>query len=178
MEEVKYLLGHAIELISLRDLSFSAELPETHLTLEDNAAEKSEFIFQHFKMDCFAEDTGLEIDALNGEPGVFSARYAGPGKSAPDNVMLVLEKMRGMKNRLAKFRTVICLILEGRKFYFEGIVNGMIAENARGEGGFGYDPIFIPEGFKQTFAELDFTIKNEISHRKKAFLKMKFFLKE
>jgi len=177
-EEVRYLLDHAIEIISLSDLDFFEELPETHLSLEKNAEEKTDFVFRHLHENCFGEDTGLEIEALNGAPGILSARYAGEKKNAKDNIWLVLMQMSDMKNFNAKFRTVICLILEGKKYFFEGEVNGIISQEPRGTSGFGYDPIFIPEGFDQTFAEMDFTTKNKISHRKKAFFKMNNFLQE
>ncbi|HYV91040.1 MAG TPA: RdgB/HAM1 family non-canonical purine NTP pyrophosphatase [Chitinophagales bacterium] len=177
-EEAEHVLVNFAEVISLHDLNFFEELPETHNTLEENAAEKAAYIFDCFHTNCFAEDTGLEIEALNGGPGVFSARYAGERKDASDNIRLVLEKMIDAENRAAKFRTVICLILEERKFFFEGVMKGKISDKASGEFGFGYDPIFIPEGFEQTFAEMNFAAKNKISHRKKALEKMKMFLKE
>lgn len=177
-EEVRSLLDNTIEIISLSDLNFFEGLPETHSTLKENAEEKADFVFHQLHMNCFAEDTGLEIEALNGAPGVLSARYAGEKKNAKDNIWLVLMQMNSMKNLNAKFRTVICLILEGRKFFFEGEVSGIISQEARGISGFGYDPIFIPEGFDQTFAEMDFATKNKISHRKKAFSGMKNFLQE
>jgi XTP/dITP diphosphohydrolase len=178
LEEMQNILGNFVKIISLRELNFFEELPETHFTLEENAEEKAEFLFHHFRMNCFSEDTGLEIEALNGAPGVFSARYAGEGKNASDNIKMVLEQMNNMENRIAKFRTVICLILEEKKFFFEGIMGGTIAHAPKGDSGFGYDPIFIPDGFKQTFGEMDFALKNEISHRKKAGEKMKTFLRE
>lgn len=177
-EEARCLLDNSIEIISLHDLNFFEELPETHATLEENAAEKADFVFSRFHMNCFAEDTGLEIEALNGAPGILSARYGGERKNQKDNIWLVLMQMRDMKNLNAKFRTVICLILEGKKSFFEGEVNGIISQEARGISGFGYDPIFIPEGFNQTFAEMDLSTKNKISHRKKAIFKMKSFLQE
>jgi XTP/dITP diphosphohydrolase len=177
-EEARSLLDNTIEIISLADLNFFEELPETHFTLQENAEEKADFVFQRFHMDCFAEDTGLEIEALNGAPGILSARYGGEKKNPKDNIWLVLMQMKDMKNLNAKFRTVICLILKDRKYFFEGEVNGVISQEARGVSGFGYDPIFIPEGFNQTFAEMDFTTKNKISHRKKAFFKLKNFFKE
>ena len=175
--EVQAMVNAGVQIIPLSDLGFQLELPETHFTLEENAAEKAEFIFSQLEMNCFAEDTGLEIEALNNEPGVFSARYAGEAKNAADNIQLVLEKMRGIENRKARFRTVICLILDGKKNFFEGIINGTIASKEHGKSGFGYDPIFIPEGHDQTFAELEINVKNRISHRRFAFEKMSKWLK-
>lgn len=177
-EEARSILGNTIEIISLKDLNFFEELPETHFTLEENAAEKADFVFHRFHMNCFAEDTGLEIEALNGAPGILSARYGGEKKNPKDNIWLVLMQMRGMKNLNAKFRTVICLILEGKKSFFEGEVSGIISQEARGISGFGYDPIFIPAGFNQTFAEMDPATKNRISHRRNAFSGLKKFLQE
>lgn len=176
LKEVKAILGNHVELISLADLHFKDELPETHDTLEENAQEKSRFIFDHFKMNCFSEDTGLEIKALLGAPGVYSARYAGEGKNADDNIDLVLHQLNKEKNRRARFRTVISLILEGRNHFFEGITEGTIFTERRGASGFGYDPIFVPEGYNLTYAEMTTELKNKISHRKRAFEKMKEFL--
>ena len=178
LREVEAILDHRIQVISLNDMIFSEELPETHDTIEENAAEKAEFVFHQFGINCFAEDTGLEIETLNGEPGVYSARYAGEGKNAADNIRLVLQKMDGKKNRKARFRTVICLILGGSKLLFEGIAAGIIADSPRGKSGFGYDPIFIPDGFTESFGEMNFDLKNKISHRTKAFQKMSQWLEE
>jgi len=176
LEEVRAILGNEFEIISPADLNFSEELPETHSTIEENAEEKADFVFQHFNMNCFSEDTGLEIKALTGEPGVYSARYAGEGKNAIDNIDLVLQKMNDKTNRNAKFRTVICLILDGEKYFFEGITEGKILNERQGKSGFGYDPIFVAEGNNRSYAEMNLSQKNEISHRKKAFEKMKEFL--
>ena len=177
-EEAQHILADFTEVISLIELNFFDELPETHYTLEENAAEKAAFVFYRFHLNCFAEDTGLEIEALNGAPGVFSARYAGEKKNAAENIQLVLEKMNDADHRTAQFRTVICLIWKENKFFFEGIMKGKISVKASGESGFGYDPIFIPDGFDRTFAEMNFAMKNKISHRKKALEKMKRFLRD
>ena len=172
------ILGDAIEIISLKELNFSEELPETHFSLEENALEKAQFIYEKFALDCFSEDAGLEIEALNGEPGVFSARYAGPGRGAKDNINLVLEKMSGMQNRNASFRAVICLIMKSNPYYFTGTVKGTITKQERGVTGFGYDPVFMPEGFSKTFAEMTAMEKNAISHRRMAIEAMSRFLSD
>ena len=177
-DEVQAILGDAIEIISLKELNFSEELPETHFTLEENALEKAQFIYKKFGLDCFSEDAGLEIEALNGEPGVFSARYAGAGRSSKDNINLVLEKMSGMQNRNASFRAVICLIMKSKPYYFTGTVKGTITKQERGVTGFGYDPVFLPEGFSKTFAEMTPMEKNAISHRKMAIEAMSRFLSD
>ncbi|MBA3648208.1 MAG: RdgB/HAM1 family non-canonical purine NTP pyrophosphatase [Chitinophagales bacterium] len=175
--EVQQAIGNTVKLVSLKDLHFFEELPETHVTLKENAFEKAEFIFKRFMADCFSEDTGLEVEALNNEPGVFSARYAGEKKKSEDNIQLLLRKMHGMQNRNARFRTVICLIKESQKHFFEGIINGRIIEANQGNSGFGYDPVFIPEGMNMTFAEMSLAEKNALSHRAKAISAMKHFLK-
>lgn len=164
--------------ISLDEAGWHEDIPEPHYTLEANAREKAEIVYQKTGKDCFAEDTGLEVAALNGEPGVFSARYAGPQKSAADNIALLLQKMEGKTDRRAHFRTVISLFLEGKEFQFEGICTGRIAENPQGENGFGYDPVFIPDGAERTFAEMDLKEKSQFSHRAKAFEKFFAFLRE
>lgn len=176
-DEVQALAGHFVQIISLRDLHFTEELPETHNTLEENALEKAQFISRKFDTDCFSEDTGLEIDALQGAPGVFSARYAGEEKSSDDNISKVLTEMQHQQNRKARFRTVICLLLKNQPHYFEGIVNGTIAEKPSGASGFGYDPVFIPEGSKLTFAEMSADSKNSMSHRYKATVQLLDWLK-
>lgn len=178
LNEVSAILGKDIELVSLPDLDFHDELPETHATLEENAEEKSRFVYDRFKSNCFAEDTGLEVKALLGAPGVYSARYAGEGKNSDDNINLLLHQLGGEKNRRARFRTVISLILEGKNHFFEGITEGTIPAARCGEGGFGYDPVFIPEGHVLSYAEMPPELKNKISHRRKAFEKMNAFLHE
>lgn len=144
------------------------DIPETGVTLSDNASQKAWYVYQKFGMSCFADDTGLEIEALNGAPGVYSARYAGEMRDALHNMSLVLQQMKGEENRRARFRTVISLIHDGEELQFEGIVNGVITESPMGEKGFGYDPIFMPDGFDATFAQLDLSVKNQVSHRGRA----------
>ena len=178
LNEVSAILGKDIELVSLPDLDFHDELPETHATLEENAEEKSRFVYDRFKSNCFAEDTVLEVNALLGAPGVYSARYAGEGKNSDDNINLLLHQLGGEKNRRARFRTVISLILDGKNHFFEGITEGTIPAARCGEGGFGYDPVFIPEGHVLSYAEMPPELKNKISHRRKAFEKMNAFLHE
>lgn len=177
LREIEDKLGKAYDIISLSYLGHTGELPETHDTLEGNSLEKAQFIYNKYEVNCFADDTGLLVEALNGEPGVLSARYAGSSKSADDNMNLLLKNLDGESNRKAKFVTVISLILEGEIFQFTGEVHGHIATEKAGEKGFGYDPIFIPEGWRKTFAELDLGEKNKISHRGKAVSKLVEFLK-
>jgi len=163
--EVQHLLGDGFHLLSLRDINYHDEIPEDHQTLEENASQKAWHIYSFSNRNCFADDTGLEVEALNGEPGVYSARYAGEGKNSKENVKKLLSELRGEKNRKARFRTVIALILDGKETLFEGVVNGEIIEVERGVDGFGYDPVFLPEGYKSTFAEMNLDQKNTISHR-------------
>jgi XTP/dITP diphosphohydrolase len=176
LKEVNSLLSSSITLKSLTDLGFNEDIPETENTLEGNALLKAKFIAQKFNCNCFADDTGLEIVALNGEPGVYSARYAGEQKNSEDNMQKVLEKLEGKDNRQAQFRTVIALILDGKEHLFEGVVKGKITKEKRGAEGFGYDPIFIPEGYDKTFAEMTLEEKNKLSHRAIALNKMVDFL--
>ena len=177
LEEIAAILGDEMELFSLKDINCHAEIPETADTLEGNARQKAMYIYENYGMDCFADDTGLEVDALNGAPGVFSARYAGDGHDSEANMQKLLKELKGNENRKAQFRTAICLIMEGKEYLFEGIVKGEIIEEKRGGAGFGYDPIFVPEGYEQTFAELGNDIKNTISHRARAVEKLCKFLK-
>jgi XTP/dITP diphosphohydrolase len=177
VNELKQLMPDFIELLSLKDIDCDDDIPETAPTLEGNAILKAHFVFENYNVNCFADDTGLEIEALNNEPGVFSARYAGPQKEAIDNMNLVLEKLENQTNRKARFRTVICLIINGKQYLFEGIVKGEITLNKSGGKGFGYDPIFKPDGFNKTFAEMTIAEKNEISHRGIAVKKLIEFLK-
>jgi XTP/dITP diphosphohydrolase len=177
LQEINHLLGGSIELLSLNDINCSDEIPENQETLEGNAAEKSFYIFNKYGFNCFADDTGLEIDALNGEPGVYSARYAGEQRNADDNMNLVLEKLSKIKNRKARFRTVISLVIDGREMQFEGVVEGEILEEKRGKTGFGYDPIFKPDESQLSFAEMQMEEKNEISHRGRAVRKLVDYLK-
>jgi XTP/dITP diphosphohydrolase len=164
-EEIRNILNDKVALLSLQDIGFTGEIPEEHETLEENASQKAFHIFHRFGMNCFADDTGLEIEALQGEPGVFSARYAGDQCSFDDNMNLVLEKMAGRTDRRARFRTVIALVENGQLLTFEGIIRGTITRERRGVWGFGYDPIFRPDGFQKTFAEMSLPEKNAISHR-------------
>jgi len=177
LEEIAAILGDEMELLSLKDINCHADIPETADTLEGNARQKAMYIYENYGMDCFSDDTGLEVDALNGAPGVFSARYAGDGHDSEANMQKLLKELKGNENRKAQFRTAICLIMEGKEYLFEGIVKGAIIEEKRGGAGFGYDPIFVPEGYDQTFAELGNDIKNTISHRARAVEKLCKFLK-
>lgn len=165
LSEVQDLIGESISVKSLKDIEFSEEIPEDHETIEENASQKAFFIYDKFNLNCFADDTGLEIESLNGRPGVYSARYAGPDCSFDDNMDKVLEEMHRMTNRDARFRTVISLVVEGGEHRFEGMVNGVILTEKRGTEGFGYDEIFQPHGFEFSFAEMSLDEKNAISHR-------------
>jgi XTP/dITP diphosphohydrolase len=170
------LVPNGIEVLSLRDINCNEELPETRLTLEGNALQKAEFVFDNYGYNCFADDTGLEIDALNGEPGVYSARYAGENCLAEDNIRKVLDKLKGEKVRCAKFRTVIALIINGKETLFEGECNGSITQKKDGEEGFGYDPIFLPDDSELTFAQMSKEDKGKVSHRGIAVKKLLDFL--
>jgi len=165
IKEISLLINGSFHLLSLNDIKCNDEIPEEQPTIEGNASQKSHYIYEKFDINCFADDTGLEIEALNGEPGVFSARYAGEGCSFQDNIDKVLEKMHGEINRKARFRTVISLLIDGEEVQFEGIVNGIILTEKYGEDGFGYDPIFMPDGYGISFAEMTLEDKNQISHR-------------
>ncbi len=176
LEEIRNIIPEGIEVTGLSEIGFAGELPETQDTIKGNAIQKAEALFESYRIDCFAEDTGLEIDALGGAPGVHSARYAGNARSSQANMQKVLEEMKGTVNRGARFRTVIALILDGQMHTFEGIVEGTILEDPKGEGGFGYDPVFQPEGYDRSFGELPAEIKNKISHRARATAKLISFL--
>lgn len=176
LDELKKMLDVSIHLKSLSDINCSEDIPETGNTLEENAFQKSNYIYSKFKVNCFADDTGLEIDALKGEPGVLSARYAGEEKDASKNMLKVLDHLKYYENRKARFRTVISLIMDSNEYQFEGIVDGEIKKNPSGTKGFGYDPIFTPDGYSQTFAEMDLSEKNRISHRGKAVQKLVDFI--
>jgi XTP/dITP diphosphohydrolase len=181
IEELKAFAGkesdsYRIEIVSLKDAGIDIDIPEPHDTLEENASEKSWTIHKLTGNDCFSEDTGLEIEALNGEPGVKSARYAGDNRSFKDNIEKVLNKLANQANRNARFRAVISLIIEGNETQFEGICNGKIIDTPQGTGGFGYDPIFIPNGSKRSFAEMSIEEKNRFNHRTKAAAKLVAFL--
>ncbi len=176
LEEIQAMLGEGITLLSLKDIGCDEEIPEEQETLEGNAGQKAFFVYNKFGYNCFADDTGLEIEALNGEPGVYSARYSGVQKSAEDNMGKVLVKLSKIKNRKARFRTVISLVINGEEKQFEGAVDGTILSEKKGTSGFGYDPIFQPTGFHQTFAEMNLTDKNKISHRGRAVEKLVSYL--
>lgn len=178
LEEISAILGDEMELLSLKDIHCHADIPETADTLEGNAKQKAQYIHHNYGMDCFADDTGLEVEALNGAPGVFSARYAGDGHDSEANMQKLLQELKGKENRKAQFRTAICLIMDSKEYLFEGIVKGEITQEKKGGAGFGYDPIFVPEGYDLTFAELGNDIKNTISHRARAVEKLCQFLKE
>ncbi len=165
LKELKELLNSKYNVLSLADIGCFSELPETRVTIEGNSAQKAEYVWEHYKTNCFADDTGLEVEALNGEPGVYSARYAGPACKAEDNMNLLLSKLAGIPNRKAEFRTCITLILNGKQKQFEGRVQGEILTERHGAKGFGYDPIFRPLGFTKSFAEMTMEEKNRISHR-------------
>lgn len=177
LEELQAILGDQFKLLSLKDIGCNEEIPEEQETLEGNASQKSFFVYEKYGYNCFADDTGLEIEALNGEPGVYSARYAGEEKSAEANMNKVLEKLTKINNRNARFRTVISLIINGREKQFEGIVEGAILEEKKGDSGFGYDPIFQPTDFQLSFAEMPLSEKNKISHRGRAVQKLVSYLK-
>lgn len=168
LEEVKQLLPPHIELLSLTDIGCTEEIEETGSTLEENAYIKARHVKTHYGLNCFADDSGLEINALDGAPGVISARYAGPQKDNEANIRLVWENLQDTLDKTAQFRTVIAVSIDGQEWHCEGVVKGELIHEKRGEGGFGYDPIFIPEGFKKTFAQLGSEVKNKISHRAKA----------
>jgi len=172
LRELKQILPPEFELLSLNDIGCVDDIPETGTTLEVNAAQKSFYIWNKYGIDCFADDTGLEIEALGNEPGVYSARYAGEDRSAVANMLKVLAKMAGKTNRKAQFRCVISLVIDGEEKQFEGIVEGKILSEKRGDAGFGYDPIFMPDGYKLSFAEMPADEKNQISHRGRAVMKL------
>lgn len=177
-KEIQAVIPATIEVCTLIDLGITEDIPETALTLEGNAVMKMEYLVEKLNLPCFADDTGLEIDALNGEPGVYSARYAGEQRNSLDNMQLVLEKLTGEANRKARFRTVIALWWEGKSHLFEGTVEGEITHEAIGDKGFGYDPIFRPIGAEKTFAEMSMDEKNNWSHRARAVQQLVDFLKK
>jgi XTP/dITP diphosphohydrolase len=178
IREISNVLGSNFILLSLKDIDMDEDIPENELTLEGNALLKARHIFKAAGMNVFADDTGLEVEALNGQPGVHSARFAGENKDSDANIEKLLSLLENESNRKARFRTIIALILNGREYLFEGSVAGTIISKRRGKEGFGYDPVFIPEGNTLTFAEMDLDEKNKISHRAKAFESLRMFLSE
>jgi len=176
--EAEAILPDSFLLLNLDDAGCAADIPETEDTLAGNALLKARYVIENSDFSCFADDTGLEVDALNGAPGVYSARYAGPDANSDANIDKLLSELAGKENRSARFKTVIALILNGEEFLFEGSVEGKISESRLGEFGFGYDPIFIPDGYSQSFAEMDRKEKNAVSHRGRALEKMRQFLAE
>lgn len=177
LEEVAAILGDKIELLSMKDIGCHADIPETADTLAGNALLKARYIYERYHVDCFSDDTGLEVEALDGAPGVYSARYAGDAHNSEANMQKLLHELEGCDNRKAQFHTVFALIIDGKEHLFEGIIKGEIVRNRKGTSGFGYDPIFVPEGYSQTFAEMGNDEKNKISHRAIATQKLCKFLK-
>lgn len=175
LEEIRAILGDNFELKTLQEIGCNEELPETTDTIEGNSAQKAEYVWEHYGVNCFADDSGLEIESLNGAPGVHSAYYSGERNHAK-NIERVLSELQGQQNRSAQFKTVITLVLNGQIYPFEGIVQGNLIESPRGLGGFGYDPIFVPEGRDRTFAEMSLEEKGKLSHRARAFAKLVEFL--
>ena len=178
VKEIQALLGSSVNLLGLADIGCAEELAEDQDTLEGNSLQKASYVFEKYHVACFADDTGLEVEALAGAPGVYSARYAGPQRNAGDNMNLVLKNLMGKDNRKAQFRTVITLVTAQGIHPLEGVLKGSITDNKKGTQGFGYDPIFLPNGFNQTLAELDLAEKNKISHRALALQKLVLFLKQ
>lgn len=176
IQEVKQMMPNGLSLLSLSDIDFNEDIQEDQATIAGNASKKARVVNEKTNYSCFSDDTGLEVDALQGDPGVYSARYAGHNASYSDNLDLLLNNLKGISNREARFKTVIALILDGQEYLFEGISEGKILEEKRGETGFGYDPIFLPHGYQETFAQMVPALKNRISHRAKAFSKMINFL--
>ncbi|MCH4895263.1 non-canonical purine NTP diphosphatase [Marinilabiliaceae bacterium JC040] len=176
LKEIRNILDKSINIISLEEIGCRDDIPETQDTLEGNAAQKARYIYEKYGKNCFADDTGLEVEALNNEPGVYSARYAGEKCLAEDNIIKLLKNLEGIENRKAQFRTSICLIINGEEFFFNGDVQGDILCEEHGIDGFGYDPIFKPLGYEISFAEMDMKEKNKISHRGKACIKLAEYL--
>ncbi|WPR74781.1 non-canonical purine NTP diphosphatase [Algoriphagus sp. NG3] len=176
IEEVKAALGEGFEIVSLQAIGCMEELPETGDTLEHNAFQKARYVKEHYGVDCFADDTGLEVDALEGQPGVYSGRYAGEPRSDERNIELLLSNLENTSLRNARFKTVIALLLRDEEYKFEGIAEGEILRERTGNGGFGYDPVFVPKGFDRSFAEMNLAEKNAISHRGKAVSELIAFL--
>lgn len=177
LEEVQALIGDKFQLKTLEEIGCLDDIPETGDTFSDNASQKSQYIWERFKIDCFSDDSGLEVDALNGKPGVYSARYSG-SRDSEENLQLVMSKMKGINNRSARFKCVISIILDGKEHLFEGSVEGKITNSRSGSAGFGYDPIFKPQGYDVSFAEMSAEEKNKISHRARAVEKLVAFLNQ
>ncbi|MDR2955194.1 MAG: non-canonical purine NTP diphosphatase [Prevotella sp.] len=178
LEEVREVVKDSFDILSLKDIGCTEDIAETGTTLEENALIKIHYVKEKYGYDCFGDDTGLEVDALNGAPGVYSARYAGDGHDAGANMEKLLKELQGVTNRSARFRSVIALILDGKEYLFEGEIKGRIIESKKGTAGFGYDPIFMPEGYDKTFAELGNDIKNNVSHRALAVKALCSFLEK
>jgi XTP/dITP diphosphohydrolase len=176
VKEIQHLVASSVKLLSLNDINCTEDIPETQPTIEGNASQKAFYVYENYKHNCFADDTGLEIEALDGRPGVLSARYAGESKDANANMDKILSEMKGLNNRKARFKTVISLVIDGKEKQFEGVVNGVILGTKQGIQGFGYDPIFQPDGYKRSFAEMDIAEKNKISHRGIAVSKLVEYL--
>ncbi len=175
--EIQSLIFDSIKILSLNDINCLEDIPETKPTIEENASQKAFYVFEKYNKNCFADDTGLEIESLNGNPGVLSARYAGEAKDANANMDKILFEMKNSSNRKARFKTVISLVIDGKEIQFEGVVNGIILNEKRGASGFGYDPIFLPNGYSKSFAEMNLIEKNKISHRAIAVNKLVEYLK-
>lgn len=178
LQEVRDILGNRVEVLSLKDIDCNDEIPETGTTLEENALIKARWISEKYNCNCFADDTGLEVDALDGAPGVYSARYAGEDCDSEANMLKLLQNLTGKTNRAAQFRTVIALIINREEYLFDGVVKGSISTEKMGEAGFGYDPIFVPQGYDLSFAQMGSEAKNSISHRYRATEKLSIYLKE
>lgn len=178
LKEIQAILDNRFKILGLKQIGCHEDIPEEQPTLEGNARQKAFYVYEKYGFSCFADDTGLEVDALKGAPGVYSARYAGAEKDAQANMNKLLQNMAKIKNRKARFKTVISLVIDGEEKQFEGIVDGEIIYNKRGGSGFGYDPVFLPEGFTKTFAEIDIDQKNKISHRGRAVQKLVDYLKK
>lgn len=176
INEIREMLSDKFILVSLDQIGCNDDIPETSDTIEGNASQKANYIYEKYGLNCFADDTGLEVEALDMAPGIYSARYAGPQRNSEDNIDKLLSELDKIKNRKARFRTVISLILDGKETLFEGIVNGNIIEERKGKKGFGYDPVFQPDGYNLSFAEMDLNEKNKISHRGRAIAKLTNFL--
>jgi XTP/dITP diphosphohydrolase len=178
LKEIQALLGDQFELVTLKDIGCETDIPEPFETIAENSFAKAKYVWDHYGINCFADDTGLEVAALNGEPGVYSARYAGPQRDSNDNIALLLKKLADQDSREARFVTVITLVINGAYNQFKGIVEGQIISEKRGNEGFGYDPVFVPNGHERTFAEITLEEKSQLSHRARAFAGLVEFLKQ